>query len=79
MSHVAAHCPVDRRVMEPELVAQKLPPSPAMSAPELWNLILAANNKGQMIGALRRLANSHGMLGNNCPQEVRDKLDKMEL
>jgi len=73
----ATHCEISNKTGAPHAV--QLPKSPALSAPELWNLILAANNKGQMIGALRRLANSHGMLGNNCPQEVRDKLDKMEL
>jgi len=56
-----------------------LPEATYLSAPALWAAILdpETKTKGRMIAVLSGGHSLNGMLGNNCPQEVRDKIAKM--
>lgn len=75
----ADHCPIDSKSDLPWAIP--LPEADIITAGQLWAAILdpECRTKGRMISVLRAYMSRTGAFGNECPQAVRDRLDKMCL
>jgi len=73
----AQTCPIEDHSDAPWAIP--LPESNYLSSPALWAAILDSETKtkGRMIAVLSAALSQDGKFGNNCPQEVRDKINKM--
>jgi hypothetical protein len=75
----AEYCPIDNKAELPWSIP--LPEANILNAPDIWRAILDSEtkNKGRMIAVLYQALSNQGVFGNNCPQEVRDKIKGMML
>lgn len=74
MNKPATYCEIDTKEKAP--MAEVLPLHHYMTHPELWNRILEAKTKAEVIGALTDFCASQGVFAGS-DREVRDKLLKM--
>jgi hypothetical protein len=73
-------CPIEDRDKIPW--APELPSLGIITHQQFWNAILdpECKNKGRALAVFYEWASTnHGLFGNNCPQEARDKIKGMML
>jgi len=80
MTDEAVTCEVLDRASAPWVVPLPEPAQGVLTAPSLWKAILdpETKTKGQMIAVLSKALAQIGMFANECPQEVRDKINRMK-